>query len=464
MLKKFVINRLLHPWKLPCILGFVALLACIPIIFPFAEDETQQIIRSICGWVLMLSVSCSVVHVIITAVHFFLRLKNMRALWQITASFTVWGVVVLLFTQLAIEADPPSPYPQEEQKGLKQADTLHEATAHLKGPSTLCTYLPTTGKEGPNTHIHEATNLLKLEQDHPDLFEQYLSTAPKWAYTANDDTFYSKPGHVVFVAPSADAEIPGMVHAAFRSVSAGETLPDGYEVMAPGAAISTTEEPHPTDIPDIALDLGGKRYLLLAWRGAASQATAYKAINATIAEIDSQLAPLAEEPTPATIEKLIRGNDSVKGNRPELLLTEPASQFGIYQAEIYANPGQEGTLILVIRERDTNKALLLYSHAAQYSADSEILFRHDVPLALHDKEGRRRMGNHVEFFGTNAPFFTIKEGEAHRYFAITAEVHFSPAGSRGDKTELLLKRHYNVQAYEKTEEPAVESPQENGAE
>ena len=463
MLKKFVINRLLHPWKIPCMLGFTALLACIPVIFPFAEAEPQQIIRDICGWVLMLSVGCSLLHVIITAVHFFLRLKNMRALWQITAFFTVWGVVVLLFTQLAIEADPPSPYPQEEQKGLKQADTLHEATAHLQGPSTLCTYLPNIRREAPITHIHEAANLLKLEKDHAELFEQYLNTAPKWAYTANDDTFYSKPGHVVFVAPS-DSEIPGMVHAAFRSVSAGETLPDGYEVMAPGAAIPTAEEALHTDIPDIALDLGGKRYLLLAWRGAESQAAAYKAINATIAEIDTQLAPLAETPTPETIEKLIRGKDSIKGNKTELLLTEPASQFGIYQAEIYANPGQEGTLILVIRERDTHKALLLYSHAARYSADSEVLFRHDVPLALHDKEGRRRMGNHVEVFGPNAPFFTLKEGEAHRYFAITAEVHFSPAGSRGDKTELLLKRHYNVQAYEKAEEPAAESAQENGAE
>ncbi len=456
MLKQIIINTLLHPWKAPCALGLTALLACIPILFPFAEGETQQVVRDICGWVLMLSIGAAVVHLCITSVHFFLRLKNMRALWQIIASLTVWGGVLLFFTQLAIEADVPSPYPQEAQTHAEQPDTIHEATAHLKGPSTLCSHLPAIKSDEPATHIHPADNLQKLEKDHPAIFEQYLSTAPKWAYSANDDTFYSKPGHVVFVAAS-DTEIPGMVHVAFRTVSAGETLPDGYEVMAPGAPIPVMEEEEaPGDLPDIALDLGGKRYLLIAWRGTDSVAEAYKAINATIAEIDSQLAPLATAPTPETIEKLIRGDDCTNGNKTELLLAEPASQFGIYQAEIYANPGQEGTLILVIRERETNKALLLYSHAARYSADTSKLFRHDVPLALHDPEGRRRMGNHAEIFGPDAPFFTIKMGESHRYFAITAEVHFSPAGSRGDKTELLLKRHYNVQAYEKEEEPGTE--------
>lgn len=458
MLKKILISGLLHPWKLPCILGVTALVACVPILFPFAEGETQLLVRDICGWILMLSVGAALVQLCITTVHFFLRLKNMRALWQIITFLTVWGCVLLIFTQLAIEADAPSPYPQEAQIRAEQLDTIHETNAHLKGPSTLCCHLPVNKSEATATHIHPASNLLQLEKDHPALFEQYLSTAPKWAYSANDDTFYSKPGHVVFVE-SADTEIPGMVHVAFRTVSAGETLPDGYEVMAPGTPIPAFEEEEPDDIPDIALDLGGKRYLLLAWRGTNSAAEAYKAINATIAEIDSQLEPLVSAPTPQTIEQLIRGNDCIEGSKTELLLAEPASQFGIYQAEIYANPGREGTLILVIRERETNKALLLYSHSARYSADPNKLFRHDVPLSLHDPEGRRRMGNHAEIFGPDAPFFTIKMGESHRYFTITAEVHFSPAGSLGDKTELLLKRHYNVQAYEKEEEPAIEELQ-----
>ena len=54
-------------------------------------------------------------------------------------------------------------------------------------------------------------------------------------------------------------------------------------------------------------------------------------------------------------------------------------------------------------------------------------------------------------FEKGAPFFAISLGESHRYFEITAEVHFSPAGSSGEHTELLLQRHYNVQAFEKTE-------------
>ena len=68
------------------------------------------------------------------------------------------------------------------------------------------------------------------------------------------------------------------------------------------------------------------------------------------------------------------------------------------------------------------------------------------------------MGKHADIFPASAPFFVIKPGESHLYFEITAEVHFSPAGSAGDQTELLLRRHYNVQAYEENEEEATITP------
>lgn len=456
MLRKFAINWVLHPWKFLSVMGGVALLACVPILFPFAEGDTQQTIRDICGWLIMLCMVLSVTQVVVSTVLFFLRLKNLRAIWQLMFFFIVCWVVWQLFISLAIEADTPSPYPEEEQQLQQLADTIHETKERLKGPSALSTYLAPLQLKATATTLHPAANLLKLEKDYPEIFEQYLNTAPKWAYAAHDDTFYSKPGHAVMIAET-DEGLIGAVHVAFRSVSAGETMPDGYVVKAPGNAISAPEENETDEIPDFALDLGGKRYLLLAWRGSNAKATAYNAINAAIAEIDQQLAPLAATPTPDTIEKLIQGEYCIKDGKTELLMNEPASQFGIYQAEIYANPGRKGTLILVIRERDTNKTLLLYSHAAQYSADPTEVFRHDVPLALHDMEGRRRLGSHAEVFDKNAPFFTIKLGESHRYFTITAEVHFSPAGSPGDKTELLLKRHYNVQAFE-TEEDTPQLP------
>jgi hypothetical protein len=108
--------------------------------------------------------------------------------------------------------------------------------------------------------------------------------------------------------------------------------------------------------------------------------------------------------------------------------------------------------MLVIRDRDTKQPLQIFSRAARYSANKEQLFRHDIPLALHDKDGSRRTNAHANVFDENAPFFAISLGESHRYFEVTAEVRFSPAGSVGEETELLLERHYNVQAYEKPQE------------
>lgn len=448
MLKSFLIKWGLNPWKLNIIFSVTALSACIPILFPMSEQaETQLLIRNIFGSIILLSLLAAITQLAFSAVYFFLKMKNMRAIWQMASFVMIWGIACMLFTQLAIEADIPSPYPQEKQLSIEKEDTVHEANAHLRGPSTLCSYLTINSADTPVQTLQEAPNLLKLEQEHADIFAEYLSKAPKWAATASDDTFYSKPGHVVMVVPTGGG-IPGTVHVAFRSVSAGEQQPDGYLVIAPGADLPEQTEEGKEEIPDLALDLGGKRYLLLAWRGVINRETAYTAINAAIRELDSQFAPLAESPTEQTIQKLIMGQESIEGITPELLLAEPSSQFGIYQAEIYANPGRAGTLMLVIRDKETQEPLLLFSHAAQYSTDANKLYRHDIPLPLHDREGNRRMGKHADIFPASAPFFVIKPGESHLYFAITAEVHFSPAGSAGEHTELLLRRHYNVQAYE----------------
>lgn len=452
MLKKFFRLWVTDLWKLSSIFCLIAVVATIPILFPLtANAEHQNIIRHACGWIILLGAGLSFCQLLCSAVHYFLKMRNLRALGQILSFTAVWGGAVLAFTILAIEANIDSPYPQERSENIKKHDTIHEAKDKLRGPSALCSYLKIqdTGEDDENLLL-PAPHLVKLETEHPSIFEQYLNSAPKWAYTAKDDTFYSKAGHVVWEAP-AGGGIPGTVHAAFRTISAGEQLPEGYTVIAPGEALPGAHEENGIEIPDLAVDLGGKRYLLLAWRGVSNRTFAFKAINAAIKEIDNRLAPLAEAPTESTIQQLIVGQDKIDGSQTELLFSEPTSQFGIYQAEIYANPGKAGTLMLVIRDRKTKQPLLIFSQAARFSDNAAELFRHDIPYSLHDAEGSRRMGQQARIFDEKAPFFVIKEGEPHRYFEITAEVHFSEAGSLGDNTTLLLSRHYNVQAYEREE-------------
>lgn len=426
-----------------------SLVFCIPIFFPFTkEEQNQELICQICGWFILIPILLSFIHLLLSSVHFFLNLRNWRALWQISAGVIVWAVGALIYTDLAIQADLPSPYPPEELPPIQETAVLHEANATLLGPSAL-TLSISPGKEEA-TNIHTAEHLTELETNHSDLFSEFLRTAPRWAYAANDDTFYSKPGHVVLMA-SAASGIPGTVHAAFRTIAAGEQMPTGYQVIKPGDAVENLVTENAEEIPDIALELGGKRYLLLAWRGATNKSMAINAVNAAIAEIDKQMAPLAEAPTKETIRQLVQAPAPISGNQPELRLSEPPSQFGIYQAEIYANPGRAGTLILVIRDRKNNQPLLVFAQEAQFSHNPNELFRHDVPLPMHERYGVRHMGLKTALFPANAPFFALAEGESHIYFGISVEVHFSPLNSYGEVTELLLRRNYNVQAYEKPE-------------
>ena len=457
MFSNFTKHWLLSPWKMTIIFCTIALLACTLFLFPIPKlEQFQALINQIFGWVLLSTISLSALHLGWSTVYFFLKLQNARALSQLTVSLGIWGVCVLIFFQLAIEADMPSPYPQEEAPAIQKNTTLHETKDVLLGPSALTLYI--TPDDKPVNTIQIPANLIALETDYPEILDEYLSVSPRWAYSANDDTFYSKPGHVVLVA-SASSGIPGTVHAAFRTIAAGETLPEGYTVVRPGSAVGELASTNEEDIPDIALELGGKRYLLLAWRGAHNKALALSAINASIESIDAMLEEVAETPTKEMIHQMIHEVGRIKGNTPELRLAEPHSQFGIYQAEIYANPGRAGTLIMVIRDLKSRQPLLVFSQTALFSDNPNELFRHDIPLSLHDIHGSRHMGLKTHLFPTNAPFFALKEGEAHIYFGVCAEVHFSPAGSHGEATELLLRRNYNIEAYEKPEAPTPVAPQ-----
>ena len=58
------------------------------------------------------------------------------------------------------------------------------------------------------------------------------------------------------------------------------------------------------------------------------------------------------------------------------------------------------------------------------------------------------MGHVPSSFAKNAPFFIMKEGDFHQYFGVSVEVHFSAAGSDGAVTKCLIRRCFNVQAYE----------------
>lgn len=446
MRKTFIDQWLLSWWRFPAIFCTILLLSVIPILSPFFENESvNAVLTGICGWIILLGILLAFAHIAGTTVYFFLRLNNMRALGQLTASFVIWAFGCLIFTKIAIATDPPSPYPPEEETTIAAKQKQHTATEALTGPAALCIYLPSADADVDS--VYNVPNLNKLAQQHPDLLTQYLRTSPRWKNAANDDSFYIQPGHVVYVIP-AKSGIPGSVHAAFRSMADGEQLPSGFTVMEPGDDIPEIEADDAT-APYIALELGNRYYLLLAWVGTDNNITAIKGLNTALKAIDKELAPLADNPTTSTLLTLCDGKRRIDGNRTELRLSEPQSQYGIYQAEVFTNPGRPGTLILDILDAETRTPLLILTQAARFSADKKGLFRHDFPA--NASGDFFRSGNKI----THQPYFVIKEGEAHKHFGIIAEVRFSPQGSLGSETELLLQKNYTVQAYEEANSPLM---------
>lgn len=435
------------PHSLCCLL---ALVACVPLLWPtLADHRLQATLQPYCGPVILSSFICSVVLVCFCAVRYLLSMHNIRALWSICAWCMQWGIAALIFSQMAIEADVASPYEAATPHPIQQSDTLYTPSDKLTGPTALV--IPIDPENYSADTIEPATNLVQLEREHEELLADFLSRSGRWAYAAQDDTFYTKPGHVVLIPPTSGG-IPGTVHATFRSVTEGERLPDGFVVVSPGSTFPESAEERES-VPDIALELSGKHYLLLAWRGTKHAETARKALNAAIAAIDTRLQRLAESPTTETAAFLCEGSRRFSGNKPELRLCEPNSQYGIYQAEVYANPGRPGTMLLAIRETDSGKTLRVFSFPALYSDNPNEVFRHDIPGTTEEWQLHSTVSEADTLFPGGAPYFAIRTGDSHRYFGVTFEVKFSPQGRLGTETETLLRRNYKVQAYESKPTP-----------
>ncbi len=432
---------ILFPTELHIICASVALLSTLPILF--AEDIPRQYTELVChyaGICLAASVCLSIILLLISAsIHIF-RLSNTRAFWQFLSWSGLWGISGLLYIFIAIMADV-SPSERSEKNGpIQKTDILFTASDVLTGPASLV--IPIDTEKQSDDFIAKADNLEKLEREHTEIFRNYLEASRRWCDKNIDNAFYSKPGHVVLIPPNTGG-IPGLVHAGFKRLVEGDPLPVGYITLKPGDPIPDCNE----GIPDIALDLGLNHYLLLAWRGAAHKQTAFSAINAAIADIDERLKPLTESPTLETVRNMVSGKQSYIGNTPELRLAEPPGQEGCYQAEVYANPGEAGTILLFIKRLDSGRTIRLLNCPAKFSDDSNILFRHDFPGSVPIWQSTTFHNSLDSIFPQNTPLFVICKDKSHQYFGAAFEVWFTPQDSSKPQ-RLLLRRCYKVQGYD----------------
>lgn len=437
-----------RPWVWHSLCCLIALLSCVPILWPqvYLPDAYEQAAISYAGALLLGSFLLSLTLIIVSSLIMLLRMRNLRALGQIIAWGAQWVAAAVIFGLLAYIANIPQPDAAEAfSLPSQKKDQLHQPNDQLTGPESLVISI-SPERFSPDV-VQKIPHLSLLETKHAQLLAEYIDKSPRWALYTTDDTFYTKPGHMVMIPPTTGGT-PGLVHVAFRRLVEGEPLPVGYTIVQPGDPMPATPEGS-EQVPDLALDLGRNHYLLLAWRGTSHTETAHRALNAAIASVDAMLEPLANAPEPATVQKMIIGKRNIYASTPEILLSQPPAQYGAYQAEIYVNPGEPGTLILRIAEMETDTTLRLFSCPALFSTNPNELFRHDIPGSIPEQMLASSFGHIPGLLPEKSPVFAICRGEPHQFFGVMFEVIFNPATtSKSRRARVLLRRHYRVQASE----------------
>ncbi len=447
------------PWRLHTTCCIIALLAGVFIIWPRTAPRAWRTeAGDYAGIIISFSFLVSLAFAIGVGSWLLLKLRNSKALGLMTAWLAQWCGTIGAFMLLSIIADPPPPVEKELPQPIQQTDTLYIPHDYLTGPDSLL--IPITPDNYSADKIVDTPSLCLLEKEYKELFSRFISTAPRWAHSSADDTYYTKPGHVIMEPPSL-AGTPGHVHVAFRRIAEGEPQPSGFTVVTPGAAFPASAGDNAA-IPDLALDIGGSHYLLLAWRGAAHRETACKAINAAISAVEARFKPLADDPSAETFERLINGKPSTLGSTPEIRLCEPPAQYGAYQAELFLNPGEAGTILLIIKNLENGNTISVLNCHAQFSNNPDELFRHDIPGSLPDWWKKVNVNNTNDIFAPGTPLFAIQKGESHRYFGAAFEVYFTPSASPKER-KLVMRRCYKVQSCEPVQTEQVTASKQKAA-
>lgn len=440
----FVFWRLLlYPVRLHIFCALVALGACVPILFhEICPPHQAESIIAAAGTTILCAQGGSTAFVVLAVITHMLRLSNTRAFSQLFQWMAVWAAAILVFVLLAIAADVPPPGTGDDNTPIQASDTLYTAKEQLNGPASLV--IPIETRHVTIDKVAEAPNLSFLEMECEQVLRDYLDAAPRWSGQEGDDTFYTKPGHLVMVPPTTGGT-PALVHVCFRRMVEGDPLPQGYVVITPGGSFPDT--PEGAQLPDMALDLGRNHFLLLAWRGSSHRETALRAINAAITATDERMQPLRESPTPETAARMLQGRTTYPGDTPEFRLCEPLSQDGAYQGELYANPGEPGVFLVYIKDLTSNNTLRLLSFPALHSDNPQELFRHDIPGSMPHWIRSSAEDSLTNIFPHNTPLFAIRLGPQRQYFGVAFEIWFKPSDVRKNR-HLLLRRCYKVQAYD----------------
>ncbi len=434
-------------WMVHGILALLCLLMTLPMLW--SGILPHSVVEAL-GYILSTAMALSLLWLVISLLIAALRLRNLELLGRLFSFLALWAFALGIFSLIAYAAKVEKTTDQHPLSSFTSTP-LFLPEERLIGRSSLQLYYDSTTSPSVNDRlISKAPSLSLLSTKHPQLFRSYIEQSLRWKHEMSDQ-FYAELGHVVLTEVSDPTGAKGSVHASFRRLIEGESIPHGYHPAKPDELfpyLEKDESESTQNIPDIALDLGGDYVLLLAWRGRAEDSQhAYQALNAAITAIDEQFNILAKKPTDEGLQSALRSSKSHRGTQPEIRLNSPPSQYGCYQAEVYANPAQNGYFSLIAKDIETGKELSTISFRSMYSYDDQELFRHEIPQSLpawmRKEEWTPQSGNSQ----VQLPLFTFEQSEHLRSFHIDLELWFSPYGSQREP-RLLTRKRYRVQSFQ----------------
>lgn len=426
-------------WALHLCCALLLLLSTIPMLWP--EWLPEPIVLQ-AGKLFLICFLVSVLLMVIFVVREFLHLQNQRAILRFISFLFIWVLAGLASIGLTYLAKVPMDRELVE-KAPELDIKVYTSNEELMGESSLLIYIKLD--EEKTSHINDCSNLVLLESEHPEIFKLYLQHSPRWSENA-PEALYAQLSQVEFSFKDQEDKPRGAIQADFRFIPEGQEMPKGYTVAKPGDPLPETNSDTSKRIsPDLAIDLGGNYFLLLAWSGVDDRALALQCFNAALRYINASVDSLAKNPNKEQLERMGKGGKKFRKKQAELLLCEPPSQFGTYQAEIYANPREAGQLLLLIKDSKSRDVLRLISCYAKYSDNEQEYFLHEIPADLPNWLGRQEWAPGKLMLSQGIPLFTIKRGEDNISFDADFEVWFAPSDATKSKRLILTKR-YRVQS------------------
>ncbi len=444
---KGIRHALCSYWLIHTLLGSLSLLMTLPMLW---TGFLPHSVVEICGYVLLGSVGISILWLIVSLIITALKIRNMELFARLFSFISVWACFLGLFSIFAYVAELDEVHIAQAHT-TKQAIPVHMPEERLMGDSALQLYYHLEDSDEDETiNIENTPSLTLLSTEHPLLLHQYIERSPRWKHPMSDQ-FYAELGHVVLTDADDPTGSQGSVHASFRRLIEGENIPSGYSTAKPGdpyPKYDARESGSKNDIPDIALDLGGDYILLLAWRGRKEDRPhAYQAMNAAIRAINEQFERLSKQVTANGKTAPSHSSVSHRGTEPEIRLNSPPSQYGCYQAEIYANPNQNGFLSLIVKDVESGKELRTIGFRSLYSFDDQELFRHEIPQSLPIWMRKDEWIPSSDPEKKDIPLFTIEASDELRSFLVDFELWFSPYGSQ-QEPRLLTTKRYRIQSFQ----------------